>query len=273
MAGGAENTEIRYDLLTQINYCFLKPNSDGSLKPLPKPKVLQKIVVEARKQKVKVRVAIGGWNGGDDSEFETLAKTPETRKRFVSEVIKLAQKYRLHGIDMDWEYPNAGDSAENFAILMKELSIALKKVNKNLSVAVVAYGKTGDAIKSEVFNYIDQLNIMTYDGPIHSTIKQAENGISYWLNRGIQKEKLILGVPFYSRGKKVLPYRKLLEQYPNAHKADSVDGINYNCPKTISAKTELAIKRAGGIMFWELSQDTADKEKSLLEAINRTIKK
>lgn len=272
MAGNIEKANIRYDLVTEINYCFLKPNADGSLQPLPKPETLKKIVHLAKKKNVSVRVAIGGWNNGDDSAFETLASSPKSRTRFITEVTQFAKIYNLAGIDMDWEYPNPGKSADNFYLLMKELSFALKQVNKHLSAAVVSYGRTGDAIKSEVFDYIDHLNIMTYDGPAHSSMKQAENGINYWLKRGISKEKLILGVPFYSRGKKVMTYRKILMEYPNAYKTDSMEGINYNCPKTISLKTNLAIKHAGGIMFWELSQDTKDKKKSLLEAINRTIK-
>ena len=49
--------------------------------------------------------------------------------------------------------------------------------------------------------------------------------------------------------------------------ADEFQGLKYNGITTIKAKTELAQKRAGGVMMWELSNDTRDPETSLLNAI------
>ena len=41
----------------------------------------------------------------------------------------------------------------------------------------------------------------------------------------------------------------------------------------IQKKTRYAIENLGGIMIWEVAQDTTDKEKSLLTAIGEEIKK
>ena len=59
---------------------------------------------------------------------------------------------------------------------------------------------------------------------------------------------------------------------PNAPNADISDGYHYNGLATIRQKTDLAITRAGGIMMWELSQDTFDPATSLLFAIDSRVK-
>ena len=41
---------------------------------------------------------------------------------------------------------------------------------------------------------------------------------------------------------------------------------------TIAEKTRYAQENLGGIMIWELTQDTADWEKSLLQAIGNASK-
>ncbi|GAL03865.1 chitinase [Photobacterium aphoticum] len=55
---------VQYDKLTHINYAFLLPNADGTLKPLEGSHTLKALVQKAHAQNVKVGIAIGGWNGG-----------------------------------------------------------------------------------------------------------------------------------------------------------------------------------------------------------------
>ena len=47
----------------------------------------------------------------------------------------------------------------------------------------------------------------------------------------------------------------------------------YNGVSTITKKARYAKKNLGGIMIWELTQDTANKKKSLLQAIGKVAKK
>ncbi len=42
---------------------------------------------------------------------------------------------------------------------------------------------------------------MTYDGPDHGTMEQFEKGLAYWSERGLPKEKIVMGVPFYAHVK------------------------------------------------------------------------
>ncbi|MCK8522950.1 glycosyl hydrolase family 18 protein [Aquimarina sp. D1M17] len=260
---------IQYDKLTHINYSFLLPNSDGSLRPLENASKMQQIVSLGHAQGVKVLIAVGGWMDGNDAPFTQLAANTSTRTAFVNNLVNFVNQYNLDGVDMDWEYPREGNEPQNFELLMQELGQALHSRGKLLTAAVVVSGWNADGVSNGVFDDVDFLNIMAYDGPEHSTMAQAEGGLNYWLGRGLPKEKAILGVPFYSRPQ-AQSYASLLAQGASPN-SDSFQGNNYNGVPTIKAKTQMALDRAGGVMMWELSHDTTDPNTSLLAAINSVI--
>ncbi|WP_440054703.1 glycosyl hydrolase family 18 protein [Pseudoalteromonas sp. T1lg65] len=249
--------DIQFDKLTHINYSFLLPNADGTLKPLENLDKMTALVTAAHGQGVKVGIAIGGWNGGDDSAFETFANSAQGRTRFVQEVMAFVVRHNLDGVDMDWEYPDPGASAENYALLMKELGQALHQENKFLTAAVVALGYTGGGVLESVFDDIDFLNLMAYDAnnANHASMQYAKDSIAYWQARGLAKEKTVLGVPFYARPT-WKAYKTLLQEN-SANACRDTDGSSYyNGIPTIRAKTEYAKLNAGGIMNWELSHDS-----------------
>ncbi|MCH1503844.1 MAG: glycosyl hydrolase family 18 protein [Verrucomicrobiales bacterium] len=264
-----QNESIAYSRLTHINYSFILPKDNGSLKDVPRPEKLRDLVKRAHASNVKVGIAIGGWNNGDDSAFETLAASSESRQRFIRETMKVVKTYNLDGVDMDWEYPDVGKSSKYFLSLMRELSSALRPKKNYLSMAVVSNGSTGNGIDEAVFPLIDMLNIMAYDGKEHGKFEQAEASLNYWRERGCPNDKLILGLPFYGRSPYV-SYRNLLAQDATAQTKDVIGKVRYNGIATIKKKTELAHAQAAGVMIWELSQDTTG-DKSLLKAIDAMI--
>ncbi|WP_299312992.1 glycosyl hydrolase family 18 protein [uncultured Aquimarina sp.] len=258
---------VQYDKLTHINYSFLLPNSDGSLRPLDNVSKMQQLVSLGHAQGVKVLIAVGGWMDGNDSPFTTLAANPATRTTFINNLVNFVNQYDLDGVDMDWEYPREGNEPQNFELLMQELGQAMHSRGKLLTAAVVVSGWNADGVLSGVFDDVDFLNIMAYDGPDHGSMGQAQGGLDYWLGRGLPKEKAILGVPFYCRPQPE-SYANLLAMGADPN-SDSFQGRNYNGIPTIKAKTQMALDRAGGIMIWELSHDTNDQSTSLLKAINQ----
>ncbi|HMG11384.1 MAG TPA: glycosyl hydrolase family 18 protein, partial [Mucilaginibacter sp.] len=138
---------------------------------------------------------------------------------------------------------------------------------------------------------LDFINVMSYDktGPWnqakpgqHSPYSMAVDDMNYWGGaRGIAKEKLSLGVPFYGYGFGVnapgsLAFSEILVAYPGSESLDQVTVagggiVYYNGIPTIKNKTEVALNKAGGIMIWQLRQD-AKGANSLLNAINTVIK-
>jgi chitinase len=270
---GLQITDDQLERLTVVNYAFAIPDQDGSLTDVANPWKLQDVVERAHARGIAVLIAIGGW--GWDAEFEALAADVPSRARFVRAVVGMVDEYGLDGVDIDWEYPDPGASAQNFLALMAELRAALAS-EQLLTAAVAAVGPGADGVPAEVYGSIDFLNVMAYDddGPTHSSMAYAEEALDYWSDRGLAPEKTALGVPFYARPSEA-SYRELVEADPRAALGDAIDYLgtlaNYNGPETMRAKTELAMARASGIMIWSVADDTTD-DTSLLRAITDAIR-
>jgi len=174
---------------------------------------------------------------------------------------------------------------ENFVI---ELAAALKQKNKMITAAIATVYK--DQFTDKALAQFDFVNIMSYDktgpwnpartGP-HAPYEMAVEDLEYWTKtRAIPQEKLSLGVPFYGYGfggtaPESISWKSLLTQHPNSIQPDelSINGgtIYYNGIPTIRKKTSLALEKSGGIMIWQLLQDTTGSQ-SLLSNIDEVIK-
>jgi chitinase len=265
---------VQYDKLTHINYAFALPNPNGTLQAIPDPGKLSSLVSLGHSNNVKVSLAIGGWNDGNDSAFETLAANAGSRTTFVNSVMGVVNQYGLDGVDIDWEYPDPGASGNNFTALMQQLSGALHGQGKLLTAAVVSEGGTAQGVQPAVFGYVDWLNIMAYDGGSpHANYDWSIASANFWKSRGLPANKTVLGVPFYSRPG-YLTYAQLVALDPaNANRdCATANGAQqcYNGIPTIRRKTQWAMANAGGIMNWELSQDTSGST-SLVSAIYEVV--
>ncbi|MGV9370542.1 glycosyl hydrolase family 18 protein [Micromonospora tulbaghiae] len=270
---GNVNT-IQYGKLTHINYAFVLPNGDGSLRPVENPSKLSSLVSLGHANNVKVSIAVGGWNDGDDSAFEALAANSGSRSAFVNNLIAFVDQYNLDGVDMDWEYPDPGASANNYTLLMQQLGSALHSRGKLLTAAVVSEGYYVDGVPTAVFGSVDWLNIMAYDGGSpHANYDWSIASVNRWKSRGLPAAKAVLGVPFYSRPG-YYTYSALVGMDPaNANRdCTTVGGAQqcYNGVPTVKRKTQWAMANAGGMMNWELSQDTTGST-SLVSAIYDTV--
>jgi chitinase len=266
--------DIPYQLLTHVNYAFVLPTPEGGLTDLRSPARLAALVERAHAARIKVCISVGGWNDGDDGAFERLARNAGTRAAFVDALVRFVDTHRLDGVDMDWEYPDAGESGASFAALMKELAARLRPAGKLVTAAVVAQGRHGDGVLAEVFEHTDFVNVMAYDADraehgSHSPFSYAESSLEYWRARGLPRAKMVLGVPFYGRDPGT-SYRELVARDPEAPAKDQSGSVGYNGIATIKRKTALALEQASGVMIWELTEDTRDQT-SLLRAIHEVI--
>jgi chitinase len=261
---------IQFENLSHIKYSFVLPTAAGGLTALEQPARLNSLVAMAHARGVKVSIAIGGWNDGDDSAFEALAGNAAATAAFVEAVAAFVTRHNLDGADIDWEYPDTGTSATNFTNLIKALSARLKPMGKLLTAAVIGRGRQGEGVQAQTFEHFDFINIMAYDeGSPHSTYATAEGCLTYWLDRGLPAKKAILGLPFYGT-QPYTAYKDLVARDPTAPTKDAVGTIHYNGVDTIKRKTALGSSRGGGLMIWELTQDTSDAS-SLLRAIRAAL--
>jgi GH18 family chitinase len=164
-------SKIQYTKLTHINYAFIRPTTTGGLTAIDNPAKLQDIVSRAHAVGVKVGIAVGGWSDLNNQDFQSMAANSTYRNNFVNNLVNLCNQYGLDGVDLDWEYPREGNDPANFNTLMGQLATAMHSRGKTLTAAVSASGYYADGIQSGVFNSVDWLNLMAYDGgqPNHST--------------------------------------------------------------------------------------------------------
>lgn len=275
---------IDYPKLTHINIAFENPvNDDGDLSFSKRNPVL---IEKAHAQKVVVLISIGGGAASGDktllARYGTLLAA-EKRKAFAESLAKYVVDHGFDGLDVDLEGPSI---TQDYGPFIDELGAAFK-ANGKLLTSALSKGYGGSNVPDSVFAHFDFVNVMAYDGVgywdpkspgQHSSFEFAKKNVSYWVERGLPKDKAVLGVPFYGYGfgdafrKGDYSYSKILKDYPGAEQKDEVGStIWYNGIPTIKAKSRYVVEeKLGGIMIWSLDYDVPG-ERSLLSAIHETL--
>ncbi len=281
------------------------------------------------KPEIRILLSVGGW-GADG--FSEAASTQQSRKVFADTSAELVKTYDLDGIDIDWEYPGtslAGISSsredkENYTLLLQQLRETMDSIRDKLMVTTAVGGDRYFVCQTkmeEAVQYLDYVQLMTYDlqGGFqnvtghHAALYQSEGNlfdacvdkaVQVFHQAGVPMEKLILGVPFYSRkwtGVKGAGCRNGLgmnaesvggyggdycvlrkdyidkngfirywdEQAKVPYLFDGNTFISYEDCQSLAEKIAyMKEKGLGGIMFWEYKCD-ADSE--LLSFIRQTI--
>lgn len=283
--------------VTHINYAFGHVDSAFSGVRIDNEERLKQLAgLRVQAPSLKILLSIGGWGSG---RFSEMAAADSTRMAFAEDCKRVVGLFGLDGIDIDWEYPTAnmaGISAspadtDNFTLLMRDIRNAIGAA-KLLTLATAANARYIDF--KGIDPYIDFVNIMTYDmgNPPHhhSGLYRSEHtgGISVdeaveaHHTAGIPYGKLVMGIPFYGRGKKELKgftnYKELVKLTQYARKWDGVakapyltDGegefvCGYDDPESIGIKCRyIREKGMHGAMYWDYAGD--DEEGALRKAV------
>lgn len=270
---------VDFGALTHLDLAFCNPDAQGNLFCYIPDEALAQIVEQAHASDVKVMAALGGFGGCEG--YLPLLDTPEEMAAFNEKIMAYCEKHQLDGIDLDielsadhaiWNY--YGDWVASLRVLCDERGYALSTATAQW-VAV--------KVTKETFSLFDFVNVMAYDNdsdPVsHASMEFAKSSLEYFHEqRGIAKERLVLGVPFYGRGyqsngsldwNSYESFSALIEKDPANFTGDTYQGIAYNGADTMREKAELA-KGYGGMMIWEISQDAAG-EYSLLAVIHEAL--
>ncbi len=279
----ADSSYLFLNKITHLNIAFINPDSTGNF---ARDLAIDTLIKKAHNKNVKVLASIAG--GGPHPYYAVLLQD-DKRKILVDNLVSLVQRYNLDGIDVDLEGSDIDKNYENFVL---ELAASLKPLKKLVTAAIATAYK--DQLPDKALRQFDFVSVMSYDrtGPWsparpghHSPYTMAVEDLDYWHRiRSIPKEKLVLGLPFYGYGFGDLnapvvsmDYKQISSIYTNNEASDtlSLPGnvvMYYNSISTIKKKTELAMKKASGVMVWQLLGDTAG-DNSLLNTINRVIHK
>ena len=267
---------VQLEKYTHINYAFAIPKSDGTMMNLPNELFVERLIEKAHAADVKVLISVGGWSYNDiplEPTFVAATETPEKTELLASSIVAQAVQYGFDGVDLDWEHPN-NDTAAQYEALVKALRVHCDEHDLYLTCAVIGGPSMDHAITDEAAACFDWINAMCYDGgndADHSPMSLAVDYITYWTEtRGIAKENVVLGVPFYERPS-WSSYGMLISADPENAYRDTAEymgkTVYYNGIETMKEKTSYAIENAGGIMIWQIVQDASDPSLSLLNAI------
>lgn len=139
------------------------------------------------------------------SEKELLS-TREYRRNLINNIMKEISEYGYDGINVDFEKVKA-DTGEDYVQFIRELSIECRKAGVVLSVDnYIPAGHTMHYGRDAQGECVDYVIVMCYDehyvggdkagstASINFVVKGMNDTLKY-----VDKEKLIVGVPFYTR--------------------------------------------------------------------------
>lgn len=272
--------KLQTDKLTHVFYAFLIPQEDGSLVDLEKPEKLKQLVAQAHNDGAKVFIALGGWSYQNKPlapVFEAVAADEEKRRRLIDNICAFTEEYKLDGVELDWEHPTA-DTIADYERLAAELKTVLYLQGRELTAALNGAWSPSEGpevnklITDNCLKNFDFINVMAYDmnNEAHSPIWFAETSIEYWLNRGVPARNIVLGMPLYAKPS-WMQYRHLVAQNPEYAYSDYAATTplesHYNSINTLREKTVIAMNKAGGVMLFDVNEDTED-ETSIVSMIN-----
>ena len=273
---------LELDKLTYLNLAFANPDENGKL-VFRQNADLQPVVDKGHEAGLKVYVSLAGGGRPDTTVWKSVLE-PENRVAFVKEILDFVEVNDLDGVDVDIEWNLLPSIRSRYTPFVVELKKALHARGKGITTALQATHLHQDVTQESLQAY-DFINVMVYDQTgtwrpddvrPHSTYSYAEAALEYWTQeRGIEPDKLTLGVPFYgydfnppARG---ISFRGIIEQDVSLAYQDTFDLTFYNGIPTIVKKTQFTKKDWGGVMIWEISHDTIQSDLSLLRAMDQTI--
>lgn len=312
---------VKYQYFNYICRAFFTTDTEGKMS-YDTAFDHEQFVATAHKNGTNVLLSLGG--GGNGDLFGQMVTNDKARQRYVQEVLAFAQKYHYDGVDIDWEFPKSGQQAVLMQ-LVKELHGAFKAWRDDtlITIAVPAgYWSVPYDIAPQLMPYIDFWNIMTYDfhGPwsTHAGLlsalfpttdqpadcgkKNMEYSLNYWLQRGVPKEKILLGIPGYGYGFATkawgtktgekpkynsLGYRQILPlldtgwvkhwddqaKVPWLELPGENQRITYEDPQSVRLKAQWAKEQGiAGVFFWEISQDYLNGDHYLVREAARVLK-
>ena len=284
-------SSLQADKLTHIMYGFLIPKEDGTCKPFEEEDELKALIEKGHNVGTEVYISLGGYSEKNGPPlkgvFEKISASDKLRNIFIENVMEVVEKYGFDGVEIDWEYATY-KTAGDYEKLITGFYEKLHPIGKGLSTALPGTGSINgenvwealSAVSDKCLSSFDFISLMCYDLNLtrddnHSPIWFANTTINYWTNiRNVPREKVILGMPLYARPS-WQQYRFLVAMdKENAYRdyaATPPTESTYNGLNTLREKTMIALRRAGGVMLFDVNEDTYD-ETSVVSMIDETLK-
>lgn len=235
---------------------------------------------------VKLFITFGG--GKESRYLEFAMNTAAKRQKIADGLRDFVIANGLDGVDVNWENNFGGTlNLSHYEDFLSKLRANFSGTDLGISVAI---NHSHPNFASALQQYTDFAQVMTYDyveggaNGSHYPMSKVKTTVSNFLSYGLSHEKLIFGMPMYSRPahpdapEKAVTYAGLVASTPSMTTADNWVWFNgyrqyYNGVDTVVEKSEHAkLLGLGGVMFWESGQDISPTDPmSLLNAASSTI--
>ena len=286
-------------LMTHIYYAFgVFTDAKGNI-TIENPERFDRILALREKNPdLKIVLSVGG---GPREGFSEMASSSKNRRRFAMNCRRLADRYDLAGIDLDWEFPTttrgghtaADNDMTNYGKVMRELRRQLGS-DRQLSF----YSNNGAAyIDYQVMlPYVDYVMVSGYNlgrPPKHQSNLYPSDKCGEWsvsasierhIAKGVPTSKILLGVSFYAlrdgeapneidrtRFQRYLP--GLTEVWDDEAKvpylADSTGNMiaSFDNVRSLREKCNFIRKNGlAGVFYWHYDND--DARHSMARALN-----
>ncbi|MDR2649872.1 MAG: LysM peptidoglycan-binding domain-containing protein, partial [Clostridiales bacterium] len=180
-------------------------DANGNLWITPSNKIDPEFIANIHERRIRITPFIS--NHWDKAKGNAALNNMEALTDQIANAIDV---YNLDGVNIDIE--NVSEEYRNAYSKFTRLLRGKLPANKIVSVAAAANpngwntGWHGSYDYKALSDYSDYLMIMAYDesyaggsaGPISSKAF-FENSIKYALNKGVPKEKIVVGIPFFGR--------------------------------------------------------------------------
>jgi len=277
---------IDWNDYTHFNLAFYNPDSAAHFTLDP---ASRDFLRAARLRGTPVFASLGGGSASYEAAGRAVwarLLQPDSRPALVASIVAFARAEGFAGVDVDLEGPAIG---ADYPAFIRELAAALRPAGLGLTAALAAEPDS-PYLTAETLAAFDWINVMAYDaagpwdptaGGQHSSFAGAVASLDAWVARGVDAQRLTLGIPFYGYGFGALyrdygyDWAEIVARWPAAAAGDCLDfggssRLWYNGPQLVAAKTRLALARAGGVMFWQVGAD-APSPLSLAAVASATV--
>ncbi len=257
--------KIDFKKMTHLNLAFALANGNNGWDMGASDQDVKALVTAAHAAGVKVLASLGG--GGGDQTVIARYKNANNIDELVDKLDQFVAAHDFDGADIDIEDPN--NLGDNYSTFVNKTVAKLRPEGKLVTAAVAQYLQ--DGMSDETLHQYDFVNVMVY-----TNYDDSVNALDFYAgNKGVPKDKLTLGAGFFGTDSSYTEYayKDILDADGSAWSKDqaTVNGkkVKYTGMESMKKIAEYS-KGFGGIMFWELSEDTTG-EHSLYKVIQDTM--
>ncbi|MBN1447517.1 MAG: hypothetical protein JXA28_06270 [Bacteroidetes bacterium] len=197
----------RFELLSHLAYFSAEVDAGNGEITSTRDWLTSPVIDRAKAAGVKVHLVVTNFGAGNN---RVLLSSPAARDTLIRRLVELLRLRGADGVNIDFE-AIPGDQRENltafFAGLDAALAIALPDADISAALPAVDWNGAWDA--AALARHVDLCFVMCYDyfwsgsstagpvAPLQGGTYNVARSLETWLQAGVPKQRMIMGVPYY----------------------------------------------------------------------------